>query len=123
MARIRFDGTFIRNTAGDWIAVEQDGHIWDLRGEWIGWIEGDQDVYKVDGEWVGQLHKDGRIIRKRTDRRRDLNVAPARPEPPEIPVRAPLPPAFTELTFSQIDVLEEDPDAFKKLSDLRPDME
>ena len=123
MARVKFMGTFIWNTYGDWVATEYQGHIWDLRAEWIGWIDENKDVYKRDGEWLGKLSKDGRVIRKRTERRRDLVAPPAKPEKPELPVRAPLPPSFAELSFSEIDVLEEDPDAFKKLSDLRPDMD
>jgi len=123
MARTRFAGTLIWNTYGDWLASEYQGYIWDLRGDWIGWVDENRDVYKLDGEWLGVLSKDGRVIRKRTDKRRDLAKVPPRPERPELPVRAPLPPPFSELTFSQIDVLEEDPQAFKRLSDLRPDME
>jgi|YNPNPStandDraft_1061719.scaffolds.fasta_scaffold53542_3 hypothetical protein len=113
----------IWNTHGDWVATLVGIHIWDMTGSWVGWLDGD-DVYKVDGEWIGKLSRDMRIVRKRSAPRRPLrNDIPPKPEKPALPARAPLPPSFSELAFSEIDVLEEDPDIFKRLSDMRPDME
>jgi hypothetical protein len=124
MTRERFPGQFIWNTYGDWVATLVDGHLWDLRGMWVGWIEKNGDVYKIDGEWIGSLSRDSRILRKRTEYRRELRSdIPAQPPKPALPARAPLPPGFSELPFSIIDVLEEDPEIFKRLSDLRPDMD
>jgi len=123
MGRKPRDHEFIWNTYGDWVATLKNGHLWDPSGLWLGWVEG-RDVYKGDGEWIGQISKDFRIIRKRTERRRELNErTPQRPPKPDLPARAPLPPSFAEMNYSEIDVLEEDPDIFKKLSDLRKDME
>ncbi len=122
MARPKRDHEFIWNTYGDWVATLKDGHLWDPAGLWLGWVEG-VDVYKADGEWIGVLSKDFRIIRKRTERRRELrDDIPPKPPRPELPGRAPLPPQFAELSYSEIDVLDEDPDIFKRLSDLRKDM-
>jgi hypothetical protein len=120
----KFPGQYIWDSYGDWVATLLDGHIWDLRGIWIGWVEENGDVYKSDGEWIGTLSKDSRILRKRTANRRELrNDMPSPPPKPELPARAPLPPSFSELSYSVIDVLEEDPSIFKRLSDRRPDMD
>lgn len=114
---------FIFDTHGDWHATKIGNVIWSSRGEYIGYVEG-EDVYKRDGEWIGRLSKDGRILKKRSEMRRELhpNPLPA-PAKPQLPARAPLPPMMAELNFSTVDVLDEDPDIFKKISDLRPDME
>jgi len=113
---------FIWNTAGDWIATLMDTNLWDLTGQWVGWIEGDE-VYTTDGEWVGTLSRDLRILRKRAASRPPLRTdVPSKPQKPDLPGRAPLPPTFSELNYSTIDVLEEDPEVFKRLSDMRPDM-
>ena len=123
MARKPRDHDFVWNTYGDWIATLKEGFLWDPSGLWLGWVE-DGDVYKADGEWVGRLSKDFRILRKRTARRRDLREdIPRKPERPSLPGRCPLPPSFAELSYSEIDVIEEDPDIFKKLSDMRKDMD
>jgi hypothetical protein len=114
---------FIFDTHGDWQATKVGTMIWSSRGEYVGYLEG-QEVYKQDGEWIGHLSKDGRILRKRSERRRELHPnPPPKPAKPTLPARAPLPPMMAELDFSTIDVLDEDPDIFKRISDLRPDME
>lgn len=113
---------YIWNTAGDWVATLIDTSLWDLAGQWIGWVEGNE-VFTTDGEWVGTLSKDARILRKRSASRPPLRTdVPARPQKPELPGRATLPPSFSELNFSTIDVMEEDPEIFKRLSDMRRDM-
>lgn len=115
---------FIFDTRGDWHATRLGGFIYGTRGDYLGFVEG-EEVYKRDGEWIGRLSKDGRILRKRSERRRDLHPAPPRsaPKPERLPPRAPLPPMMAELNFSIIDVLDEEPDIFKRISDLRPDMD
>jgi hypothetical protein len=114
---------FIFDTHGDWQATKIGTNIFSSRGEYVGYIEG-VEVFKQDGEWIGRLSKDGRILRKRAERRRELHPnPPPKPPKPTLPPRAPLPPMMAELDFSTIDVLDEDPDIFKRISDLRPDME
>ncbi|MBI5959201.1 MAG: hypothetical protein HY866_10730 [Chloroflexi bacterium] len=116
---------FIFDTHGDWQATKIGDSIYSSRGEYIGFIENGIDIYKNDGEWVGRLSKDGRILRKRTERRRELhsNPPPKPPKPEKMPGRSPLPPMMAELDYGTIDVLEDDPEIFKRISDLRPDME
>ena len=113
---------FIWNTYGDWVATLIDRFIWDTGGSWIGWVDG-ENVYTTDGEWIGTLSRDSRIIRRRSDKRPPLRTdVPAKPAKPDLPSRPPLPPTFGDLGYSHFDVLEEDPEAFKRLSDRRKDM-
>jgi len=115
---------FIFDTHGDWQATKIGSSIYSSRGEYVGYLE-NGEVYKSDGEWVGRLSKDGRILRKRSERRRELhpNPPPKPPKPEKLPPRAPLPPMMAELDFSTVDVLEEEPDILRRISDLRPDMD
>ncbi len=116
---------FIYNTVGDWQATAIGTMIFDSRGEYVAYMEGTA-VYTRDGEWVGDLAKDGRILRKRAGRPKPLHPNPPpkpKVKPANLPGRAPLPPQNAELSYDTIDVLEEDPDVFKRLSDRRPDMD
>ncbi len=114
---------FIYNSYGDWMATCIGDNIFDLRGEWVAFLEGD-DVWTVGGEWIGRLSKDGRILRKRYAPRKPLREdIPPRPPKPDLPPRAPLPPMFSELGYDTVDVLDEDPDIFGRVSDLKPDMD
>lgn len=119
---------FIYDTPGDWLGVVMNGFIFDPRGDYIGFIKEDKpEVYDVytssSGEWIGYLIPDGRIVRKRTADRRPLYkpLPPKQPKPQNFPGRAPLPPQIADLGFDKIDVLEWDPEVFKRLSDLLPD--
>jgi hypothetical protein len=116
---------FIYNTSGDWMATVLGPHIFDSRGEYIGFTEG-ANAYTRDGEWVGDVSKDGRILRKRTGKTKPLHPNPvAKPltKPSTLPGRAPLPPQTADIGYDMIDVLEEDPEVFKRLSDRRADMD
>lgn len=115
---------FVYDTYGDWHAVAMNGGIFDTRGEYIGFYQGEQhDVFTMSGEWIGALYPDGRIIRKRSAPRPPLlkTLPPRMGKPDRFPARAPLPPQNAEIGFDKIDVLEEDPNIFKRISDLTPD--
>lgn len=116
---------FIYDTRGDWFATVIGGFVYDTRGEYVGWIEQGNQVIKRDGEWLGALNKDGRILRKRSEPRRPLHPNPpvSAPKPARLPTRAPLPGLMAELPYSIIDVLDFEPEVFKKISDLKPDMD
>ncbi len=116
---------FIYDTPGDWHATMLNWAIFDLRGDYIGFVRNDiYDVYTTSGEWIGNLIKDGRITRNRNVDRPPLlkqSELPKKPVKPQLPARAPLPPLTGDMSYSYIDVLEWDPDVFKRLSDLTPD--
>ena len=116
---------FIYNTSGDWLATAMGQHIFDSRGEYIGYLD-QRGVYTRDGEWIGDLSKDGRVLRKRAGKKKPLHPNPLpKPavKPSNLPGRAPLPPQNAEIGYDTLDVLEEDPDVFKRLSDRRADMD
>ncbi len=115
---------FIYDTHGDWQATRIEQYIFDGRGEYIGFLEG-RAVYTRDGEWVGDLSKDGRILRKRAGAKKPLNTNfPIKPtqKKSDLPGRAPLPQQMAEIGYDTIDVLEENPEVFKRLSDRRKDI-
>lgn len=114
---------FIYDTPGDWHGTVLNWAIFDLRGDYIGFVRNENyDVFTQSGEWIGNLYPDGRIIRNRNvDRPPLLKTLPPKPAKPKLPARAPLPPITGDLGYSKMDVLEWDPDVFKKLSDLVPD--
>lgn len=114
---------FIYDTRGEWHATVLHWYIFDGRGDYIGFVRNESyDVYTSSGEWIGQILHDGRIVRnKNVDRPPLLKKLPPKPPKANLPPRAPLPPMNVELGFSRIDVLEWDPEIFKRLSDLVPD--
>lgn len=101
----------IYSTKGDCKAVFISPNIYNLSGEWIGWVTDENEVFDVDGLYVGWLSEDMRILRKRSliqIRRREA------PDPPPRSIRAPatmpLPPLMAEIPFSVIDVLDDEPE-------------
>jgi hypothetical protein len=117
---------FIYDSYGDWMATILNGTIFDSRGEYVGFIRGEQhDVYTASGEWIGNILHDGRIVRRRSAPRQPLlkDLPPRPAKPGNLPARAPLPGQTADLGYDRIDVLEEDPDVFKRLSDLTPDVD
>lgn len=117
---------FIYDTRGQWHATKIGEYLWDTRGEYIGFVRGENyDVYTSAGEWIGNLWPDGRIVRKRTaDRRPLIKELPAKPmKPASLPAHAPLPPMTGDLGFDKIDVLEWDDEIFRRISDLQSDLE
>jgi hypothetical protein len=110
----------IFRTDGQWMAVLYKGNLFDTTGEWIAWLDGSA-VYTLEGEYVGFISGDGRLLRQRvlsyTKRRR-----PPTQRPRYKPLKTvPLPPMFAELSFSFVDVFEEEPEVFALVHELRPD--
>lgn len=114
---------FIYDTPGDWQATVIHWSIFDVRGDYIGFVRNEAyDVYTAYGEWIGNLISDGRIVRNRhADRPPLLKQLPPKPEKPKLPASAPLQMLPAELGYSMLDVLDYDPDIFKRMSDLTPD--
>ena len=116
---------FIFDTRGDVHGIKLGEFLYDMRGEYIGFVRGEIfDVFTLYGEWIGNLVPDGRIVRKRTvDRPPLLKERPPRQPKIRVTARVPLPPMTSDLGFDRIDVLEWDDEIFKRVSDLMPDIE
>lgn len=100
-------------------------YIFDLMGDWIGWVTDDQQVYSVHGQYVGWLTKDPRILRKVSADFLTRQTPPPPPERISIPAIIPLAPMMAELTFGIVDVLGETPELLPALDsgELREDMD
>jgi len=100
--------------------------IYNIQGEWIGWITAKREVYSVHGHYVGILDKDSRILRKREWSYNHKRISPPF-QPPRIrpPAHAPLAPLSPEIPLNMIDVLLDDPDLLPSIDygDLREDMD
>jgi hypothetical protein len=100
-------------------------YIYNLSGEWIGWVTAERSVYSVHGHYVGILTKDPRIVRKREVATTVQRKTPP-PQPPPIrpPARLPLSPQLPELGTQMIDVLDDAPYLLPSVDfgDLRNDM-
>ena len=112
------------NTSGDCSGFAISPHIFNLSGEWIGWLTPENEVFDVNGIYVGWLSDDMRVLRKRS------NVSEERREPPNPPQRIrspatiPLPPLMSELPYSVVDVLDEEPERLHTVDtgELKEDM-
>jgi hypothetical protein len=116
----------IYTTRGDLGAYLVYPNLYNFSGEWVGWVTETREVYSVLGHYVGWLSDDPRVLRKRAYNYSNPRITPP-PPPPRIrvPVTTPLPPMMSELTYSTIDVLEEEPERLSTVDsdDLREDMD
>lgn len=117
----------IYSTTGDYEAFLLYPMIYNLNGEWIGFVTPNRDVYDVRGTYAGWLTDDPRILRKRTYNydKPKLTPPPSPTSRAPVPSRAPLPPLMAELTYDTIDVLQEAPELLPTLDfgELRDDMD
>ena len=83
-------------------------YIYNLVGEWIGWVTPERQVFSVHGHFVGTMTNDPRIVRKREVANTVHRKTPP-PEPPAIrpPAHLPLAPQLPELSTQMIDVLDD----------------
>jgi hypothetical protein len=114
------DPIVIYRSDGEWTAVVCDGNLFDTMGEWIGWLDG-SDVYSLEGEYLGYISPDKRLLRQRVLPYRKRRIPPTKTPEFVPPLTIPLAPMFAELSYSVIDVFEEEPDTFALVSELRPD--
>ncbi len=99
----------IYTSRGDWSAMLVFPYLFNVLGEWIGWLTPDRQVYDVDGVYVGWLTEEARIVRRRTyDRSPPSRIPPQPPKRIHPPATVPLPPMMGDLPFELIDVLEEE---------------
>jgi hypothetical protein len=103
-----------------------DPYLYNLQGEWIGWVTPVRDVYSTLGIYVGYLTNEPRILRKRSW---DFNHPrqPVPKAPPNIYPLAtiPLAPLMKEMTNAWIDILNERPEELhtNDAGELREDMD
>lgn len=116
----------IYTTAGDFEAFMVYPMIFNLLGEWIGFITREREVYSVHGDYVGWLSDDPRILRKRSyDYSKPKLTPPLAPSKVNAPASAPLPPMMPELGYDTIDILQVEPDRLHTLDtgEFKPDMD
>ncbi len=101
----------VYTSSGDLGAYLLYPYLFNREGEWIGFVTQDKSVYTVLGVYVGYLADGPRILRKRGyeyDRPR-LKPPPA-PKRLRVPPSAPLAPLMPELQFTEVDILQDEPD-------------
>ena len=113
----------IYQTNGEWVAVYEEGHIFNIDREWLGFVVG-REVYDQAGLYMGFLSDDQRLLRKRTLSRKPPHFEPPpRPPKPRIPANVPFAPLLRELPHQIIDMFEEFPERLIYVSETRPDMD
>jgi hypothetical protein len=116
----------IYTTRGDLGAFLRYPYIYNPQGEWVGFVTPNRDVYSVLGHYIGWLTDDPRILRKRSYDFLSPRVTSLPPQPRvRVPATVPLPPMMSELTYTHIDVLEEEPERLSTVDfdELREDMD
>ena len=101
----------IYTSRGDVKAFLAYPNIFNLSGDWIGWVTQDREVYSVLGFYVGYLSNEPRILRQRflSEKKNRLPI-PDRPARLLAPPTVPLAPLMKELYHGTIDVLLEEAD-------------
>ncbi len=116
----------IYTTAGDVGAFLIYPYLYNETGEWVGWVTPEREVYSVLGNYIGWLTDDPRILRKRSY---DFSKPRVTPPPPQarirVPASSPLAPMMSELTYTTVDVLEEEAHRLSTVDfdELREDMD
>jgi len=101
-------------------------YLFNRNGEWIGWVTPKRDVYSVMGYYTGTLSDDARIIRNRSNDDNKPRLKPPRsPGKIATPATLPLAPLMRDLTHSQIDVLQDEPERLhtRDSGEMREDMD
>jgi len=116
----------IYTSRGDVEAFLAYPHLFNLLGEWIGFVTPEREVYSVLGFYVGYLNSDPRILRKRVLEITKPRLEPAaRPQKVYPPATFPLAPMMSELYQDTMDVLLEEPERLHTLDagELREDLD
>lgn len=116
----------IYNSQGEVDAILVYPYLFNLGGEWIGWVTAQREVYSVMGTYVGFLTNDPRIVRYRSaDELKPRIKPPPNPGRVIIPATLPLAPLMRELSHSLIDVLSEEPERLHTVDsgELREDLD
>lgn len=83
-------------------------YLFNIQGEWIGFITRDRQVYSVLGSYVGYLTNDPRIVRRESDSTKPHITPPPPPGTIKSPPSVPLAPMMSDLTIGMTDVLLND---------------
>jgi hypothetical protein len=83
-------------------------YLYNIQGEWIGWVTREREVYSVLGYYVGHLTNDPRIVRRDSEATRPRLTPPPPPKKLNSPPSVPLAPMMSDLTFGVTDVLLND---------------
>lgn len=86
-------------------------YLFNLLGDWIGFVSPKRGVYSVLGHYVGLFTEDFRIVGKRVTSTLIPSLAP--PPPPKKvypPATFPLPPMMSDLPPGRIDILLDEPE-------------
>ncbi len=117
----------IYTTSGDAEAFLVYPNLFNRSGEWIGWVTSEKEIYSVYGRYAGFLSDGPRILRKRAYSFDKPQQPPPKKMPRRIkvPANVPLPPMMSELSFSNIDVLEDEPERLPTIDvgELKEDMD
>ena len=116
----------IYTTRGDLGAILRYPYLFNPSGEWIGWVTAEREVYSIYGSFVGHISKEWRIIRSRSlEATHPTRQPPRDPGCLTPPTHFPLPPMMAELTYNQMDVLEEAPGLLAPADsgEFKPDLE
>jgi len=98
----------IYTSKGDLGAYLAFPYLYNIQGEWIGWITKDRLVYSVIGNYVGILTNDPRIIRRESDTEKPKISPPPPPVSIKAPPRVPLAPMMSDISIGFTDVLLND---------------
>ncbi len=91
-------------------------YLFNLAGEWIGWVTDDRQVYSVHGQYAGFLEKGPRVLRKIAQGFDQPRIKPpVKPSKIQVPSTSPLAPLMAELPNGVIDVLHDAPDLLPTL--------
>lgn len=116
----------IYTTHGDMGAFLIYPYLFNSSGEWVGFAVSNRDVYNLEGIFVGCISADQRILRKKyMENLPPKRKVPAPPPKVRTPASVPLPPQMAEISFDNLDVLEEKPDLLHTMDhgEFRPDAE
>ena len=98
----------IYTSRGDVGAYLTFPYLYNVQGEWIGWVTKDRLVYSVLGNYVGVLTNDPRIIRRDSDGERPKLKPPPHPGRLKAPPSVPLAPMMSDISMGYTDVLLKD---------------
>jgi hypothetical protein len=116
----------IYTSRGDADAFLVYPHLFNLQGEWVGFVTPEREVYSVLGFYVGYLNNDPRLLRKRVLENTKPRLAPPTcPRKVYPPATFPLAPLMSELYQDTMDVLLEEPERLHTVDagELREDLD